>query len=135
MKEAQKISHTIAAIILLASAICSCSRIQYVPVETIRRDSIDRIVDRHDSIHVTDSVTVTLRGDTVWRDRWRTIYKETARRDTIYKESRDTVAVPYPVETRPTLAKRIADAVAAALAMAVVAAGIWLAVRAARGRG
>lgn len=135
MKEVQKIFHTIAAIILLASAICSCSRIQYVPVETIRRDSIDRIVDRHDSIHVTDSVTVTLRGDTVWRDRWRTVYRETARRDTIYRETRDTISVPYPVEARPTLAKRIADAVAAALAMAVVAAGIWLAVRAARGRG
>lgn len=122
-------------IILLASAICSCSRVQYVPVETVRRDSVMQVVERRDSIHVRDSVAVYVAGDTVHHDRWRTIYKETARRDTIYKESRDTVAVPYPVETRPTLAKRIADAVAAALAIAVVAAGIWLAVRAARGRG
>lgn len=122
-------------IILLASAICSCSRVQYVPVETVRRDSVMQVVERRDSIHVRDSVAVYVAGDTIHHDRWRTIYKETARRDTIYKESRDTVAVPYPVETRPTLAKRIADAVAAALAMAVVAAGIWLAVRAARGRG
>lgn len=122
-------------IILLASAICSCSRVQYVPVETVRRDSVMQVVERRDSIHVRDSVAVYVDGDTIHHDRWRTIYKETARRDTIYKESRDTVAVPYPVETRPTLAKRIADAVAAALAMAVVAAGIWLAVRAARGRG
>ena len=122
-------------IILLASAICSCSRVQYVPVETVRRDSVMQVVERRDSIHVRDSVAVYVAGDTIHHDRWRTIYKETARRDTIYKESRDTVAVPYPVETRPTLAKRIDDAVAAALAMAVVAAGIWLAVRAARGRG
>lgn len=122
-------------IILLASAICSCSRVQYVPVETVRRDSVMQVVERRDSIHVRDSVAVYVAGDTIHHDRWRTIYKETVRRDTIYKESRDTVAVPYPVETRPTLAKRIADAVAAALAIAVVAAGIWLAVRAARGRG
>lgn len=135
MKEVQKIFHTIAAIILLASAICSCSRIQYVPVETIRRDSIDRIVDRHDSIHVTDSVTVTLRGDTVWRDRWRTVYRETARRDTIYRETRDTISVPYPVEARPTLAQRITDGITTALIIAAVAASIWLAVWAARGRG
>lgn len=122
-------------IILLVSAICSCSRVQYVPVETVRRDSIDRIVERHDSIHVTDSVTVTLRGDTVWRDRWRTVYRTTARRDTIYRETRDTVAVPYPVEARPTLAQRITDGIATALIIAAVVAGIWLAVRAARGRG
>lgn len=121
--------------ILIISAICSCSRVQYVPLETVRRDSVMQVVERRDSIHVRDSVAVYVAGDTVHHDRWRTIYKETVRRDTIYKESRDTVAVPYPVETRPTLAKRIADAVAAALAMAVVAAGIWLAVRAARGRG
>lgn len=121
--------------ILLISAICSCSRVQYVPLETVRRDSVMQVVERRDSIHVRDSVAVYVAGDTVHHDRWRTIYKETVRRDTIYKESRDTVAVPYPVETRPTLAKRIADAVAAALAMAVVAAGIWLAVRAARSRG
>ena len=108
---------------------------QYVPLETVRRDSVMQVVERRDSIHVRDSVAVYVAGDTIHHDRWRTIYKETARRDTIYKESRDTVAVPYPVETRSTLAKRIADAVAAALAMAVVAAGIWLAVRAARGRG
>ena len=121
--------------ILFISAICSCSRVQYVPLETVRRDSVMQVVERRDSIHVRDSVAVYVAGDTIHHDRWRTIYKETARRDTIYKESRDTVAVPYPVETRSTLAKRIADAVAAALAMAVVAAGIWLAVRAARGRG
>lgn len=135
MKEVYKISHTIAAIILLASAMCSCSRIQYVPVETIRRDSIDRIVHRHDSIHVRDSVAVYVAGDTVWRDRWRTVYRETVRRDTIYRETRDTLSVPYPVETRPTLAQRITDGIATALIIAAVAAGIWLAVRAARGRG
>lgn len=135
MKEVQKIFHAIAAIILLASAICSCSRIQYVPVETIRRDSIDRIVDRHDSIHVTDSVTVTLRGDTVWRDRWRTVYRETVRRDTIYRETRDTISVPYPVEARTTLSQRITDGITTALIIAAVAASIWLAVWAARGRG
>lgn len=90
------------AIILLVSAICSCSRVQYVPVETVRRDSVVQVVERRDSIHVTDSIAVYVKGDTVHADRWRTVYKEVARRDTVYKETRDTVAVPYPVERRAT---------------------------------
>ncbi len=88
--------------ILAAALLAGCSRVQYVPVETVRRDSVVQVVERRDSIHVTDSVAVITRGDTVYADRWRTIYKEVARRDTIYKETRDTVAVPYPVELRAT---------------------------------
>lgn len=113
--------------ILFISAICSCSRVQYVPVETVRRDSVVQVVERRDSIHVTDSISVVTRGDTVWRDRWRTIYKEVARRDTIYKETRDTVAVPYPVERRATFWDK-AKGWAAGIAVVVLLGGglAWL---------
>ena len=116
-----------AAIILLATAICSCSRVQYVPVETVRRDSVVQVVERRDSIHVTDSVAVITRGDTVYADRWRTIYKEVARRDTIYKETRDTVAVPYPVERRATWRDKARNWAGGIAVVAVLGFGLaWL---------
>lgn len=115
------------AIILLTTAICSCSRVQYVPVETVRRDSVVQVVERRDSIHVTDSIAVVTRGDTVWRDRWRTIYKEVARRDTIYKETRDTVQVPYPVERQATFRERAGRWAAAVAVVLALGAGLaWL---------
>lgn len=115
------------AIILLVSAICSCSRVQYVPVETVRRDSVVQVVERRDSIHVTDSVAVITRGDTVWRDRWRTVYKEVARRDTIYKETRDTVAVPYPVERAATWRDKAGRWAAGIAVLLALGAGLaWL---------
>lgn len=118
-----------AAIILLASEICSCSRVQYVPVETVRRDSVVQVVERRDSIHVTDSIAVITRGDTVYADRWRTIYKEVARRDTVYKESRDTVAVavPVPVERQATWRDKAGRWAAGIAVVLVLGAGLaWL---------
>lgn len=115
------------AIILLVSAICSCSRVQYVPVETVRRDSVVQVVERRDSIHVTDSIAVYVKGDTVWRDRWRTIYKEVARRDTIYKETRDTVQVPYPVERQATWRDKAGRWAAGIAVLLALGAGLaWL---------
>lgn len=115
------------AFILLTTAICSCSRVQYVPVETVRRDSVVQVVERRDSIHVTDSVAVITRGDTVYADRWRTIYKEVARRDTVYKESRDTVAVPVPVERQATFRDKAGRWAAGIAVVLVLGAGLaWL---------
>lgn len=115
------------AIILLTTAICSCSRVQYVPVETVRRDSVVQVVERRDSIHVIDSVAVITRGDTVYADRWRTVYKEVARRDTVYKETRDTVAVPYPVERQATWGDKARNWAAAVAVLLALGAGLaWL---------
>lgn len=98
---------TTAAIILLMSAACSCGRVQYVPVERVRVDSVVHVRVVRDSVHVTDSVAVRVHGDTVWHDRWRAVYKESAGRDTVWRERRDTVSVPYAVERRGTLWERV----------------------------
>ena len=113
--------------ILAAALLAGCSRVQYVPVETVRRDSVVQVVERRDSIHVTDSVAVYVKGDTVHADRWRTVYKEVARRDTIYKETRDTVAVPYPVERRATWRDKAKNWAAGMAVVAVLGIGLaWL---------
>lgn len=116
-----------AAALLSAAVLCACSRVHYVPVETVRRDSVVQVVERRDSIHVTDSIAVYVKGDTVWRDRWRTIYKEVARRDTVYRETRDTVAVPYPVERQATWGDKARNWAAGIAVLLALGAGLaWL---------
>ena len=44
----------------------SCGNIRYVPVETVRTDSVYNTVYRRDSIYMRDSVYVLDKGDTVY---------------------------------------------------------------------
>lgn len=88
--------------ILLASAICSCRTVKYVPVETVRTDTVYSNYSRMDSIFVRDSVYIKQKGDTVTEFRYKYVYKYKDRIDTLYISSRDTVSVPYPVEKELT---------------------------------
>ena len=88
--------------ILLASAICSCRTVKYVPVETVRTDTVYSNYSRMDSIFVRDSVYINQKGDTVTEFRYKYVYKYKDRIDTLYISSRDTVSVPYPVEKELT---------------------------------
>ena len=47
----------------------SCGNIRYVPVETVRTDSVYNTVYRRDSIYMRDSVYVLDKGDTVYQFR------------------------------------------------------------------
>ena len=88
--------------ILLASAICSCRTVKYVPVETVRTDTVYSNYSRMDSIFVRDSVYINQKCDTVTEYRYKYVYKYKDRIDTLYISSRDTVSVPYPVEKELT---------------------------------
>ena len=87
-------------IILLASAICSCRSTRYVPVETVRQDSVHYNKVVRDSIHVKDSVLVIV--DTVIEFRYKYVYRDKAKTDTAYVSRTDTIRVPYPVEAKLT---------------------------------
>lgn len=90
-------------IILLTLAICSsCRSIKYVPVETIRTDSLYLTVHERDSVHIHDSVYVKEQGDTVFVNKWHTVYRDRTTRDTTYIEKEKEVQVPYPVEKELT---------------------------------
>lgn len=86
--------------VLLTSAICSCRSVQYVPVETVKYDSVylNKIIK--DSIHECDSIYIKESGDTVYKYRDRYIYTSKIVRDTIYTKQADTIRVPYPVEAK-----------------------------------
>lgn len=88
--------------VILFSVVVSCRSIQYVPVETVKTKT--EYVDRwkRDSVHVRDSVFVIVKGDTVYIDKYKTIYKDRIFRDTTHIERIDTTRIPYPVEKQLT---------------------------------
>ncbi len=75
----------------------SCRSIQYVPVDTIKTEYkyIDRI--QHDSIYQKDSVMYYVKGDTVFVDKYKYLYKYLFinKVDSFVKV--DSIQVPYPV--------------------------------------
>lgn len=85
-------------LLMLAMLLASCTKAVYVPVETVRTDTLYRGAARVDSVVSSDTVRVMNRGDTVFSEviRWRTMVRE--RHDTVYDSRVDSVAVPYPVE-------------------------------------
>lgn len=87
-------------IVFLMSGTCftSCRSIQYVPVESVKTEIQYKDRLHRDSIHVLDSVFLQVKGDTVFRDRYRIVYKDKQIRDTAYIHKVDSVRVPYPVE-------------------------------------
>lgn len=91
---------------IILSSLAGCKSVQYVPMETVRTDSI--YVDRYqrDSIYQRDSVFVNrwIAGDTVYQDKvvWKYVYRDKIKYDTVAILRSDTLRVPYPVERRLT---------------------------------
>lgn len=89
---------------IILSLLAGCKSVQYVPVETIRTDSI--YVDRYqrDSIYQRDSVFVNrwTAGDTIYQDKvvWKYVYRDKVKYDTVAILRSDTINVPYPVECK-----------------------------------
>lgn len=91
-------------LLILAVIILTCckttERVEYVPVETVKTEYRDRIVETYDSVHITDSVYVAVKGDTTlvykYRDRW----KLKLVHDTAYVNRTDSIRIPYPVEKK-----------------------------------
>lgn len=89
---------------IILSSLAGCKSVQYVPMETVRTDSI--YVDRYqrDSIYQRDSVFVNrwIAGDTVYQDKvvWKYVYRDKVKYDTVAILRSDTINVPYPVECK-----------------------------------
>lgn len=89
---------------IILSLLAGCKSVQYVPVETVRTDSI--YVDRYqrDSIYQRDSVFVNrwTAGDTIYQDKvvWKYVYRDKVKYDTVAILRSDTINVPYPVECK-----------------------------------
>ena len=72
----------------------SCrSKTVYVPTEIVKTEYRDKFI--HDSIHYYDSIYVKEKGDTFLIEKYKYIYKDKLRTDTVCKT--DSIAIPYPV--------------------------------------
>lgn len=87
---------------IMLSLLAGCKSVQYVPVETVRTDSV--YVDRfqRDSIYQRDSVYINrwTAGDTVYQDKivYKYIYRDKVKYDTVAILRSDTVRIPFPVD-------------------------------------
>ena len=78
--------------------IVSCRSVKYVPVETVKTDSVYVNKVQRDSIRLQDSIFVFVKGDTVRIEKYKYIYRDRVVRDTVRLVERDSVQVPVPVE-------------------------------------
>lgn len=98
---------TIAVAMLVLSMFCRCTTTKYVPVTEYK----DRVVVKTDSllntdsVYVHDSVSVYIRGDTVFKDKYHLQYKDRY----IVRNKSDTLivrdSIPYKVGVEKTLSK------------------------------
>lgn len=110
---------------LFLAVFSSCSRVQYVPVESVRTDSVKILQQIRDSIYVHDSVFVKSQGDTVYINRYRYKYLDKVRIDTMYVIHVDSVHVPFPVERKLSRWERVKQEVGG-IAMGIVILAIGL---------
>lgn len=82
--------------------VCSCRTMKYVPVETIKIDTTYINKLQRDSIYMLDSVYVKEKGDTVFIEKYKYLYRDKLIRDTLYMAKTDSIQVPYPVEKELT---------------------------------
>lgn len=119
----------IITLIFLATILYSCKSIQYVPVETIKRDTTYISQIKIDSIYHRDSIYVEHKGDTVYLSKYKYLYKYIEKHDTLWREKTDTIQVVYPVEAQLTKWQKIKINMGEYLIAVIVLIVIWLCVK------
>lgn len=97
----------IITLIFLATILYSCKSIQYVPVETMKRDTTYLSQTKIDSIYHRDSIYVERKGDTVYLSKYKYLYKYIEKHDTLWREKVDTIQIAYSVEAQLTKWQKI----------------------------
>lgn len=132
MKIIQRYFDIILSVVLLMAAlwlVCSCSTVKYIPVETLKMDSV-RVVDiQRDSVYIADTTIIREKADTVYITRWRTEYKEALRVDTVQVVRTDSIQTIVEVEKKLTKVQQLKMDVGAGVLYAVpilIAVGLFV---------
>lgn len=75
-----------------------CSLVRYVPVESVRTDSVFIYRNVTSALTIKDSVYIDKTRDTVRVVIYKYVGERYSKTDTVYINKTDSVAVPYPVE-------------------------------------
>ena len=86
--------------------LCGC-RTEYVPIESVRYDSVMIEKLMRDSVFVRDSVYLKEKGDTVYKYKDRFVYVYKNRVDTFFAEKIREIEVPVLVERKLTWWERV----------------------------
>lgn len=86
-------------LLFLLLFLCGC-RTEYVPIESVRYDSLFFSYFVKDSVFVKDSTHVRERGDTVFWYRMKYMFVNKSVTDTVYIERYKDRDVPVPVERK-----------------------------------
>lgn len=107
MKGFRTISESYRTVLLLALAaavavfglllLTGCTTTKYVPVETVRIDTMKVTKYERDSIYIHDSTIVRENGDTMLIEKWHTRWRDRWHHDSVYIARHDTIPQPYPV--------------------------------------
>lgn len=89
-------------ILLSAVILVACTTTKYVPVESVKVDSVYVAKAQRDSIFERDSVYVAVKADTVFFSRVQYRYRDRILRDTVCVLSIDTISKIVEVEKRLT---------------------------------
>ena len=93
-------------LLLIMYFFCEC-RAEYIPIESVRYDSIMIEKLMRDSVFVRDSVYLKEKGDTVFKYKDRFVYVYKNRVDTFFAEKIREIEVPVPVERKLTWWERV----------------------------
>lgn len=138
---------TAIAVLCMIMLLSGCKTTRYVPVERMRTEYKDRVVAVHDTVRDSvlilndvyrhDSVSVRMKGDTVYVERWHTLLqsiqlrnraeRSKAAHDTLYVARTDSVRVPLPMERKMTKREKVRldfGTVAMVIAAMAIIAGI-----------
>lgn len=85
----------------------SCTTTKYVPVESVRVDSVYIARVERDSIYERDSVFVAVKADTVFVSKVQYRYRDRIVRDTLSVLQRDTITRVVEVEKRLSRSERL----------------------------
>ena len=92
--------------LLFLLLLCGC-RTEYVPIESVRYDSVMIEKMMCDSVFVRDSVYLQEKGDTIYKYKDKYVYVYKNRVDTFFAEKIREIEVPVPVERKLTWWERV----------------------------
>ena len=111
-------------LLLVLYFFCGCNT-QYVPVESVRYDSLFFSKLVRDSIYVSDSVYIRERGDTVFKYKNKYVYVYKDRVDTFFVYKDREVEVPIPVEKKLSWWEQIKINFGGWMMLVLLAAFLW----------